>query len=608
MTTESSLSLPLDLPISRSNPFGRSLHAMAHGIAGRLFSFNRLNQVYRSATSRDCGRSFSHRALDALGVELDVDRDASRMLPADGGVIVVANHPFGAVEGLALLAFLTSLRPDVRVLANHLLYHIPELRDVSFFVDPFGTRDSARANIRGMAGALRWVQSGGVLLVFPAGEVSHFDIAQRSVVDPEWNSSIARLVRRGGAPVMPVYVHGHNRLGFQIAGMVHPRLRTALLPRQLVNKQGMRLRMEIGTPIAHERLRGFDDDGAMMRYLRERTYLLASRIRPARQSARPLAASLRREELIEPVEPRLMRAELEGIPVCQILLDTSEYRVVYGEASQMPGILREIGRLREQTFREAGEGTGRACDIDRFDSHYHHLVLWHRTRCEVVGAYRIGQVDQITRWQGTQGLYTRTLFNFDAELIESLGPSLELGRSFVQPAYQRSFAPLMLLWKGIGAYIVRHPRYRVLFGPVSISDEYSTMSQRIMTAFLRAHLSDRERVSLVQPRNPPRSRRRDRAIEGRLALLASSIDDVAALVSEVEQSDCGVPVLLRHYLKLGGKLLGLNRDAEFSNVLDALIYVDLARAEPALLARYMGTEGMKTFLGNHSVLSAEPTP
>jgi putative hemolysin len=248
--------------------------------------------------------------------------------------------------------------------------------------------------------------------------------------------------------------------------------------------------------------------------------------------------------------------------------------------------LREIGRLRELTFRAVGEGTGKSLDLDRFDGEYLHLFVWNASRNEVVGAYRLAGTDVV------RNLYTATLFKYDQRFLDETGPALELGRSFVRGEYQKGFAPLLALWKGIGVWVARNPRYKILFGPVSISNQYQAVSRELMVAFLERRTSVRDWAGLVSNGNslPRRS--------GRLTLPQSGFDveDLSDVISDLEPSRNGIPVLLRQYLKLGGKLLGFNVDPEFSNALDGLILVDLCKTEPRLLERYLGKRAAAEFL------------
>ena len=262
---------------------------------------------------------------------------------------------------------------------------------------------------------------------------------------------------------------------------------------------------------------------------------------------------------------------------------------------QLPHILPEIGRLREVTFRGVGEGTGQASDLDEYDKHYLHLFLWNRKSSEVVGAYRIGQVDQILREQGLHGIYSRSLFRYHADFLHKLGCSLEMGRSFVRPEYQKSLSALLSLWKGIGAYVAANPRYRVLFGPVSISSDYSEVSRQLMAGCLSVNNSDEVLKELVEPTTPLKSGKGQFWSVDHLQGL-SDVDKLSSLVQQIEKDNKGIPVLLKQYLKLSGELAAFNVDPDFNNALDGLIIVDLARVEERTLNKYMGAAKAEAFL------------
>ena len=270
-------------------------------------------------------------------------------------------------------------------------------------------------------------------------------------------------------------------------------------------------------------------------------------------------------------------------------------------ASEGPTLLQELGRLREITFRAAGEGTGRHRDLDRFDRYYWHLLLWNRTTQELVGAYRAGCTAEILTAHGIRGLYTSTLFRYDARLFGRLGPALELGRSFVRPEYQRQYAPLLLLWKGIARLVTMYPENAVLFGAVSISNEYNHASREMIYRFFEARIVEDELAGMIEPRRPfrpPLLRRWDcRAMCHALR----DLDQLSEPVTDVESDGKGLPILLRQYAKIGGKLLGFNVDRKFSNVLDGLVVVDLRQTDPAVLDRYMGRAAAARFRHHHGL-------
>ena len=509
---------------------------------------------------------------------------------------------------MVLGALLEKVRPDVRIMANSVLGQFPRIAERLIMVDPFGGVSATRSNRHGLRESLQWLKNEGLLVVFPAGEVASFDIRRRSVADPPWNRSIARLITLAKAPVVPMFLEGHNGLGFQMAGMIHPRIRTALLPRELLNKTGKTLTVRAGNSVSFKKIESFDSDIERIEYLRRKTYVLANY-----QESKPalpfllipgrLASQSPKTDpqpLVQPTDTNLMESELVALPPEAMLDEQGDTAVYLAESNRIPNIVREIGRLRELTFRETGEGSGKSIDLDEFDTYYLHLFLWNRTAREVIGAYRLGQSDLILRNFGEKGFYTSTLFAFHRGFLERINPALEMGRSFVRREYQRSYAPLLLLWRGIGAYVRSNPRYKILFGPVSISNEYHPNSRQLIVHFLKEYCRAEDLARFVRARSPLRTR----PIQGWDTDVANGvawdIEDLSAFIADIETDPKGVPVLLKQYLRLGGKLLGFNVDPNFSNALDGLIVVDLVKTDARLLERYMGKEAAAAFLAYHA--------
>jgi len=540
-------------------------------------------------------------ALQLLDVRYTVsDIDRAR-IPVRGPLVVVANHPFGAVEGLILGDLLNSVRSDVKIMVNYILRQLDlsGLHESYIYVDPFGGSGAGRRNIVPLRETLRWVRSGGALGVFPAGEVSHLILRRRAVTDPPWSETVARIVRKTGAQVLPVFFNGRNSLLFQMLGLVHPRLRTVMLLREVFNKRGLTIDVRVGKPIPRERVAEFAGDGELLEYLRMRTYILNNRkTSPSRADAPvsllPWLSRRRFEPVAGPVDPDLVRREVESLPARCRLVETERFWVLAVSAGQIPCTLREIGRLRELTFRDAGEGTGRALDLDAFDTHYLQLFLWSREQAEVVGGYRLGLADRIMERRGIRGLYTSTLFDYRSDFMDRINPAVELGRSFVRPEYQKSYQPLMLLWKGIGAFLAANPQYRRLFGPVSINNGYHALSRQLIVAYSRKSQPG-ELSRLVRGKNPIRRRRSGRREFQAACTLLHDIEELSEVVSEIERDRKGIPILLKHYMKLGGEILAFSVDPGFSDVLDGLILVDLNHTDSRLLERYMGKEGASCF-------------
>jgi hypothetical protein len=266
-----------------------------------------------------------------------------------------------------------------------------------------------------------------------------------------------------------------------------------------------------------------------------------------------------------------------------------------------PTVVEEIGRLRETTFRNAGEGTGRATDLDRFDSYYLHLFVWNDRAGHVVAAYRLASTEEILARMGPDGLYTSTLFRLGSEFIRLTNPALELGRSFVRQEYQRDFAPLMLLWKGIGCVVASRPSHARLFGAVSISREYAALSRQLLVTFLEAFRLRAQRAGMVKPRRPPRRTSPLPPLPDVARVVGGDVDRLDELIRDVERGRRGVPVLLRQYLRLNARLIDFNVDAGFNDALDALMVVDLRSTDRAILTRYLGRSGAQRFLAFHGL-------
>jgi putative hemolysin len=558
----------------------------------------RLVKLREDARNFEDPFAFVDVALRELQVQLDLPLFEAEKIPASGPVVITSNHPYGGLDGLMVMATVGRRRRDLRILVNPELAQLDGVGSLMIPVDPFGGPQAKRANAVGMRKALRWLEDGGALMIFPAGEVSHLHLRTLSVCDPPWSATAARLIRMSGAPVVPMYFGGSNSALFQLAGVLHPRLRTLLLPHELGNKLGARVPVRLGNPLAPAKLAAFETDAQLAAHLRLKTYLLkGAPAAPGPQATKPAI-----ERSLEPIgpaiDPERLSCEIETLPPEMLLVSSGRMRVYCAPTARIPWTLQELGRLRELTFRAVGEGTGRSADIDVFDDYYEHLFIWNTETREIVGAYRLGRTDEISRRFGKRGLYTSTLFDYNELFVKLLGPALELGRSFVRTEYQKSFASLMLLWKGIGEYVARNPRYCRMIGPVSISNDYLPLSRDLLVGFLRKRNFDRLAPTLVRPKRPFRGRFSVRALGGHDETL-SDIESLSTVVADLEPDGKGAPVLLRQYLKLGGRMLGFNVDPDFGNALDCLVLIDLRKTNPRVLRKYMSDAGWERFSQAH---------
>jgi putative hemolysin len=573
------------------------------GLTGKFAPVGKVRDLYRRVQQSPEGFRLEN-LLAEMRVGLQIGEADQARIPSSGPVVVVANHPYGMLDGAILTVLLTRVRPDVKVLTNFLLSDVPELQRHCIFVDPFQTDRSAESNRRALREALAWLQQGGMLAMFPSGEVSHWQMAEAQIVDPVWNDTAVRLLRRTRATALPLYFCGHNSVGFQLMGMLHPKLRTAFLLQEFLQQEGKTVEVRVGSAIPADAVEAIRDDREATEYLRWRTYLLARRNKQEVMWHAALRSKLAfriREPVAAPVPADLLAEEVARLPEDRCLVENGDLAVYLGAANELPQLLREVGRLREITFRGAGEGTGKSCDLDSFDDYYSHILLWNNTKRELVGAYRAGSTAEILAERGINGLYTSTLFRFDERIFQKLGPALELGRSFVRPEYQRQYAPLLLLWKGIARMVARQPEIPVLFGAVSISNDYNAASREMIYRFFEARMKEDELAGFIEPRRPFRPAPLRKWDCRGMSQALRDLDDLSEPINDVETDGKGLPILLRQYAKIGGKLLGFNVDRKFSNVLDGLVVVDLRQTEPAVLERYMGREGATRFRQLHAV-------
>lgn len=579
-------SSPFRLPKKTPFRFAESIAEWATGLS-------KLEQFYAQRPAGCDTQAFIRFTLEVLGIDYDVSHGTKGGIPASGATVIVANHPLGCIEGVILAELLLTIRQDVKILANQYLKTVPELDELFIGVDVFAGHSAQKANLKALRQAHQHLANNGLILLFPAGEVSQLvDSKAQRLEDKEWSRSVSSLIRKSGATTVPVFINGQNSKRFYLAGKVHPLLRTLMLGRELLNKSTQTIKIAIGSAIQYREVKGLTDV-QMTNYLRLNTYLLQHLVQSksidssSPQNEFPVAQPLPRKDLLE---------DLDNLPSDHRLLSSGEFDVYCTSSENIPSLLHEIGRLRETNFRRAGEGTGLALDLDQFDHDYRHLFVWDRENQCLVGAYRLGLVDDILSAKGTEGLYSRTLFHYDMPFIASMGKSIEMGRSVIDLPYQKSMTALLLLWKGIATFVSHHPEYTHLFGPVSISNDYSEQTRQLLAECMTLHYCDAAKAEHVSPSNPlPTS---DNNWNTSMLTALGDIQLLSRVVARIDPGK-GIPVLLRQYLALNGKLISFNVDPDFNNALDGLIVVDLRQVDSKTLARYMGLEQAEHYLNYH---------
>ena len=539
----------------------------------------RLERLYNEVDLKP-GDDFITALFAHMELGLEVDGDDLAHIPATGGVVLVANHPYGAIDGLALIDIVRRVRPDVKVMANFMLQQFEPLRDRFIGVNPF-EQLKARSSFQGMRQAMEHLAAGGALGIFPAGEVSSYRTELNAVADPRWKAPVIKLIKNAAVPVVPVWFDGANGLVFQMLGMIHPELRTIALPGQMLRMRGRRVRLRVGKPIPPADLTALGVE-ELTRYLRAKTYALGSGVQVKREFFKPLRIP-RSPKDIAAAEP-LTELEKELASIADLRISSQGgFDLYLAPSERMPHMLHEIARQREIAFRSVGEGTNKSLDRDEFDLYYDHLFLWDTAAGKLAGAYRIGDGARILERYGKRGFYTHTLFRMRKPMERVLRLSFELGRSFVPEEYQRHRLPLYMLWRGLLIHVIAHPDHRYLIGPVSISGSYSHFSRGLMIDFLREHHFDHELARHVRPRN--RFTVRTGKADGQ-ALLEASGEDVKKLdriIADIEPEGSTLPVLLKKYLQLNAHIIGFNSDPKFNDALDGFVVLDLTRIPPKVI-------------------------
>ena len=510
--------------------------------------------------------AFVQAALDHLQVRYVAEPAGAGAIPASGRLLVVANHPSGALDALALLDHVGSVRRDVRIVANDLLSVLEGLEGLLLPVRILGGRPGADS-LRAVEAALRREEC---VIVFPAGEVSR--LGWRGIADGRWRRGFVRFARGTGTPVLPVRIQARNSALFYGAAALFPPAGTALLAREMFARRARRIVLRIGQP---RQLPDGLPDEAVLRGLRRELYALGRRA-----ASEPAAPP--QEALIDAVEPAAVEREVERLELLGSTTDGRQIRA--GRLRAGSPLLRELGRLRERTFRAVGEGTGRRLDLDDFDTWYEHIVLWDAGARKVAGAYRVARGAQVLAERGLAGLYTAGLFRYGEAMLPRIAAGLELGRSFVAPEYWGSRS-IDYLWQGIGAYLRRHPQVRWLFGAVSISAALPVEAREQIVAYYSRYYGD---ACGDAASSRPFAYRA--APPGFGDLDADTAFGV--LRANLEALGATVPMLYKQYTELcepgGARFLAFGMDPGFSDAVDGLIEVDLQRIRPKKRQRYLG--------------------
>lgn len=545
---------------------------------------SKLNQIYTKTYDSDSTK-FLDKLINELGVTYDIPADDLKRLPKSGPYITVSNHPLGGLDGVLLMKIMLEHDPEFKIIANFLLQQIEPLKPVIMPVNPFDDLKDVKSSVLGLKETFRHLSDGKPLGIFPAGEVSTIEDGS-IMLDKPWEAAAMKIIQKANVPVVPIYFHTKNSKLFYWLAKINPVLRTLKLPSELLTQRKKVIKIRIGKPISvneqnehKESLEQYTD------FLRKKTYILSKSFNE--QDEKKLLGSINLDMLTKTVEAKpkqIARAANQDKILEEIaklrenlaenrFLQSKSYEVFFVQAQKIPNILHEIGRLREITFREIGEGTNESIDLDKFDRYYYHMFLWDEDQQRVAGAYRMGLGSEIFEKYGIDGFYMQELFKFEPELHKMMSESIEMGRAFIVPDYQQKPMPLFLLWKGIVHTTLRYPQHKFLIGGVSISNQFTDFSKSLMIEFMKSHYYDPYVAQYIRPKMEYKVKLKDADKDFVFNETEADLNKFDKIIDEVEPGNLRLPVLIKKYIKQNARVVAFNVDPLFNNSVDGLMYI-----------------------------------
>lgn len=566
----------------------KAIHADKYGVLGtfagwllmKTLKISTLNKIYdRNKHLQDV--PFLNAILDEFQIKFEIPEEDFKRLPKDGAYITISNHPLGGIDGILLLKLMLEREPNFKIIANFLLHRIDPLKPYIMPVNPFENLKNAKSSVIGLKETLRHLSDGKPLGMFPAGEVSTYKDG-KLMVDKAWEEGAIKVIRKAQVPVVPIYFHAKNSRLFYLLSSLNPTLRTAKLPSELLTQKDRVIKVRIGKPISVAEQNEHKSIEEYSEFLRKKTYMLANSFEKdvpflSAPNLNNLKLPRSPKEIATPANHEKMVAEVASLRNSDSRLTHSKnYEVFFTEANKIPNILHEIGRLREVTFREIGEGTNNSIDLDKYDQYYHHLFLWDEEAQQIAGAYRMGLGSEIFPKYGIDGFYLQELFRFEPELHDMMSKSIEMGRAFISKDYQLKPMPLFLLWKGIVHTTLHHPEHKFLIGGVSISNQFTDFSKSLMIEFMKSHYYDPYIAQYIHPKKEFRVKLKDADKDFIFDEAEADLIKFDKIIDEIEPGTLRLPVLIKKYIKQNARVVAFNVDPLFNNAIDGLMYIRIA--------------------------------
>lgn len=544
----------------------------------KITRLSSINTFYDSIAHLE-GIDYADAIIKHYEIDYEIPEEDFRRLPKEGPYITVSNHPLGAIDGILLLKLMGEQRSDYKVMVNFLLKRMVPIVPYTIAINPFEDRKDVKSSLAGFKSALLHLKEGHPLGIFPAGEVST-NKDGKLIVDKPWEAAALKLIRKAEVPVVPIYFHAKNSKLFYRLAKISGIFRTAKIPSEVYSQRNRPIKIRIGQPISVKSQKEQETLEEYTDLLRKKTYILSNAYEKERlidQIPTTLKIPKAPKKIASAQHTEVIQGEIEKlIEKDRRMLQSKNYEVYLAPADEMPFILQEIGRQREITFREIGEGTNNSIDIDKFDAYYHHMFLWDNEAKVIAGAYRMGLGAEIFAKYGIDGFYLQDLFRVEPELYGMMKQSIEMGRAYIVKEYQQKPMPLFLLWKGIVHTTLRHPEHKYLIGGVSISNQFSNFSKSLMIEFMKSHYWDPYVAQYIHPKKEFKVKLKDADKEFVFDETQADLNKFDRIIDEVEPGNLRLPVLIKKYIKQNAKVIAFNVDPLFNNSVDGLMYIKIA--------------------------------
>lgn len=540
----------------------------------KVLKISTLNKIY-NRNKHLSEVEFLNAILDEFEIKFEIPKEDFKRLPKEGAYVTISNHPLGGIDGILLLKLMLEKEPNFKIIANFLLHRIDPMKPYIMPVNPFENHKDAKSSVVGIKETLRHLKDGKPLGIFPAGEVSTYKDG-KLMVDKPWEEGAIKVIRKAQVPVVPIYFHAKNSNLFYFLSKLSDTLRTAKLPSELLTQKNRVIKVRIGKPISVAEQNEYESIEDYSEFLRKKTYMLANPFEKDNNfiKTNALKGNKSPKKIVTPASSEKMIREVANLRELDCrLLQSKNYEVFFAQAKDIPNILHEIGRLREITFREVGEGTNESIDLDKYDKYYRHLFLWDDDAKKIAGAYRMGLGCEIYPKYGMDGFYLNGLFRFEPELHEMLHKSIEMGRAFIIKEYQQKPMPLFLLWRGIIHTTLHYPEHKYLLGGVSISNQFSDFSKSLMIEFMKSHYYDPYIAQYVHPKKEYKVKLKDADKDFVFNETDADLNKFDKIIDELEPGVLRLPVLIKKYIKQNARLVAFNVDPLFNNAIDGLIYI-----------------------------------